>query len=135
MPILQFFSLKHKSCLYPLWINDTGGPPQGKHIKPAVCACHCFTCILPPNSPVATPPAALGWLLCYSAWHSHYQHSPHNICPAASQQHFTSSPLIHLLLPSPPSPCSPDSLYPPLHSTFSWILLWPFLLAGVTSAI
>lgn len=106
-------------------MNGTGGPPQGKHIKPAVCACHCFTCILPPNSPVAKPPAASGWLLCYSAWQDHYRYSPLSICPVASQQHFTSSPLIQLLLPSPPFPCSPDSLYPPIHSPFSCTLKRP----------
>lgn len=70
------------------------------HIKPSVCACHCFACILPPNPPVAKPLSASGWLFCYSAWHDHYHRSPLSICLVASQQHFTSSPLIQLLFPS-----------------------------------
>lgn len=132
---LSVFSLKHESCLYALWINDTSGSPQGKHIKPAVCACHCFTCILPPNSPVAKPPAASGWLLCYSAWRDHYHRSPLSICPVASQQHFTSSPLIQLLLPSPPSPLLSLLTLPAHPLTLLLHSAAASLLAGVTFAI
>ena len=83
---------------------------------------------------LSTPPRRNPWLplagcLCSPAWHDHYHCSPLSICPLASQQHFTSSPLNKLLLPSPPPSLSPPPPAPRLRPPPA------SLLVGVTFAL
>lgn len=83
------------------WIKDISGPPQVKCIKPAVCVCHCLTCIFTPWQ----TPGCLGLdalLFCLAALTTY--NLPRSISIAFRV--FSTYP------PSPPPPRLPIALPP-----------------------